>query len=86
MRRMLARREVEALQGFPAGRVFLPAGVSDKMCAVMLGNAFTVPVVGRVCLALLRTVGLVAGSVEGYRARRLLVAEPPAAGTGARWG
>ena len=59
MRRMMTRREVEALQGFPAGRVLLPAGVSDKMYAGMLGNAFTVPVVGRVCLALLRPVGLV---------------------------
>ena len=59
MRRMMTRREVEALQGFPAGRILLPAGISDKMCVGMLGNAFTVPVVGRVCLAPLRAVGLV---------------------------
>ena len=59
MRRMLTRREMEVLQGFPAGRIRLPAGVSEKTYAGMLGNAFTVPVVGRVCLALLRTVGTV---------------------------
>ena len=59
MQRLMTWREVEALQGFPAGRIRLPAGVSDKMYAGMLGTAFTVPVVGRVCLALLRTVGLV---------------------------
>ena len=59
MRHMMPRREVEALQGFPAGRVLLPAGVSSKMHAGVLGNALTVPAVGRVCLALLRTVGLV---------------------------
>ena len=56
---MMTRREVEVLQGFPAGRTRLPPGVSDKTCAGMRGNAFTVPVVGRVCLALLRTVGIV---------------------------
>ena len=59
MRRMMTRHEVEVLQGFPAGRIRLPAGVSEKVYAGMLGNAFTVPVVGRVCLALLRTVGIV---------------------------
>ena len=59
MRRMMTRHELEVLQGFPAGRIRLPAGVSEKVYAGMLGNAFTVPIVGRVCLALLRTVGIV---------------------------
>ena len=59
MQRLMTRREVEALQGFPAGRIRLPEGVSERIYAGMLANTFTVPVVGRVCLALLRTVGLV---------------------------
>ena len=57
MQRVMTRREAGALQGFPAGRIRLPEGVSERIYAGMLANTFTVPVVGRVCLALLRTVG-----------------------------
>ena len=56
MRHMMTRREAEALQGFPAGHVFLPAGISDKMRAGMLGGVVTVQAVGCMCLALPRAV------------------------------
>ncbi len=55
--RYMTIQELEELQGFPGGHLRIPAGVSLKAYAGMLGNAFSVPVVGRVALALLKTVG-----------------------------
>ena len=57
--RMMLRVELERLQGFPPGRLQLPPGVTEKQYTAMLGNAFTVSVVGRVSLALLQCVGIV---------------------------
>ena len=56
-RRFMTLHEVEALQGFPEGHLRIPAGVSPKQYAAMLGNAFTVSVVGRVSLHLLKVIG-----------------------------
>ena len=56
-RRYMTIHELEELQGFPCGQSRIPAGVTLKAYAGMLGNAFSVPVVGRVALALLKTVG-----------------------------
>ncbi len=58
--RMLTLKEMECLQGFPcgAGGLRRPVGVTDRQYAKMLGNAFTVSVVGRVALGLLRAVGV----------------------------
>ncbi len=59
LRRWMTVEELEALQGFPRGALSIPAGASKKHYAAMLGNAFTVSVVGRVALALLKTTGVV---------------------------
>ncbi len=58
--RMFTLKEMERLQGFPCGAAGLrrPPGVTDRQYAKMLGNAFTISIVGRVALALLRTVGV----------------------------
>ena len=58
-RRMMTLSEIEALQGFPKGLFRLPIGVSTPQFANMLGNAFTVSVIGRVALSLFRTLGIV---------------------------
>ena len=63
---MLTLREMEALQGFPSGHLAIPPGrprITERQCAGMLGNAFTVAVTGRVALALLKTTGLVDDTV-----------------------
>ena len=62
-RRMMLKPEVERLQGFPPGRLVLPAAVTEQQYLGMLGNAFTVPVVGRVARALLVAVGAVPASL-----------------------
>ncbi len=51
--------EMERLQGFPDGRLQLPQGVSEHQYGKMIGNAFSVSVIGRVALALLRATGVV---------------------------
>jgi DNA-cytosine methyltransferase len=58
-RRMMTLSEIEALQGFPPGQLTLPTGTSASQYAGLLGNAFTVSVVSRVAMALLRTIGAV---------------------------
>jgi len=58
-RRMMTLSEIEALQGFPTGLFRLPIGVSKQQFAAMLGNAFTVSVIGRVALSLFRPLGIV---------------------------
>ena len=58
-RRMMTLSEIEALQGFPQGYLRLPAGITESQFAAMIGNAFTVSVIGRVALRLLRSVGIV---------------------------
>ena len=62
-RRML-RVELERLQGVPPGRLQLPPGVTERQYQQMLGNAFTVSVIGRVILRLLQTVGLLSPNVQ----------------------
>ena len=52
--RYMTLNEIEELQGFPGGHLRIPAGVSKKKYAGMLGNAFTVSVIGRVALNLLK--------------------------------
>ncbi|CAL1152354.1 unnamed protein product [Cladocopium goreaui] len=59
MQRHMTLNEIEELQGFPGGHLRIPAGVSKKKYAGMLGNAFTVSVIGRVALNLLKMVGKV---------------------------
>ena len=56
---MMLRVELERLQGFPPGRLQRPPGVTEKQYTAMLGNAFTVSVVGRLSLPLLQCVGIV---------------------------
>ena len=56
-RRMMCLAELEELQGIPAGHLCIPAGVTESQYGQMLGNAFTVPVAGRVAIALLKQVG-----------------------------
>ena len=58
-RRRMRIPEMERLQGLPPGLLQIPDGVSERQYAGMLGNATSVSVIGRVALALLRTVGLV---------------------------
>ena len=54
--RMLHLREIEILQGIPANRVKWAGLCSERNYKQMIGNAFTVSVATRVCLALLRTI------------------------------
>ena len=51
--------EMLKLQGFPTKRLARPSGVSARQFQCMIGNAFSVNVMGRVALKLLKTVGLV---------------------------
>ena len=75
-------REIELLQGFPSGWLRFPPGVSEQQAACMLGNAFTVSVIGRIALRLLKTLGIVDDDacVDAWEAqassRRRVVAEP----------
>ena len=59
LQRMLCVPEMEALQGIPPGYTKRPSIVINRQYAAMLGNAYTVSVVGRVALSLLSSVGLV---------------------------
>ena len=63
-RRMMTLSELEALQGLPPGSFRLPTGVTECQFAGMIGNAFTVSVIGRVALNLLRAVGVVKETCE----------------------
>ena len=60
-RRKMLLREIEACQGIPNDRIHWEGLCSESRYKQMIGNAFTVPVAGRVALALLRTI--VAASV-----------------------
>lgn len=57
--RFMTLTEIEALQGFPQGGLRMPAGVTERELAAMFGNAFTINVIGRVALNLLRALGMV---------------------------
>ena len=57
LNRHLLVEEMEALQGIPLGRLRWPSGMSRSVYGAMIGNSFTVGVVGRVALRLLRTIG-----------------------------
>ncbi len=50
--------EMARLQGIPDGRLKIPGAVAEKRYGGMLGNAFTVSVVGRVALRLLLAIGI----------------------------
>ena len=58
MNRRMTLVEMERLQGIPDGRLRIPTQVPARSYRGMLGNAFTVSVVGRVALRLLRAVGI----------------------------
>ena len=45
--------EMARLQGIPDGRLKIPGAVTEKRYGGMLGNSFTVSVVGRIALRLL---------------------------------
>ncbi len=62
LHRKLTQVEMERLQGVPPGRFSRPHAVTERQYAGMLGNAFTVGVVGRVALRLLKAVGIVDAS------------------------
>ena len=55
--RMMALEEMEELQGFPAQHMRIPGGVTLRQYSAMIGDAFSVPVAGRVAVALLKIVG-----------------------------
>ena len=57
LNRHLLVEEMEALQGIPLGRLRWPSGMRRSMYGAMIGNSFTVGVVGRVALRLLKTIG-----------------------------
>ena len=63
--RMMETTEMLKLQGFPLRRLRRPKGVSERQFRMMSGNAFSVPVIGRVAIRLLFTVGLVKGDAKG---------------------
>ena len=58
LNRPLSVAEIETLQGIPDGRLKRPKGVTYTQHRGMIGNGFTVGVVGRIALRLLQTVGL----------------------------
>ena len=57
LNRHLVVEELEALQGIPQGRFCWSPGVTRYFYAAMIGNGFTVGVVGRIALRLLKTIG-----------------------------
>lgn len=63
--RMMETTEMLKLQGFPLRRLRRPTCVSERQFRMMIGNAFSVPVIGRVAVRLLFTVGLVKGDAKG---------------------
>ena len=52
------------LQGIPDGRLKIPGAVTERRYGGMLGNSFTVSVVGRIALRLLRTIGIAGPEVR----------------------
>ena len=58
-KRLMTTAELLAFQGFPKGRFSLPDGVHERDLRQMAGNAFSVPVIGKIEIALLKLVGLV---------------------------
>ena len=57
LNRHLLIEEMEALQGIPEGRLSWPSGMTRSKYGVMVGNSFTVGVLGRIALRLLKTIG-----------------------------
>ena len=57
LNRHLLIEEMEALQGIPEGRLSWPSGMKRCEYGVMVGNSFTVGVIGRIALRLLKTIG-----------------------------
>lgn len=57
LNRHLLIEEMEALQGIPEGRLSWPSGTTRSKYGVMVGNSFTVGVIGRIALRLLKTIG-----------------------------
>lgn len=69
--------EMARLQGIPDGRLKIPGAVTEKRYRGMLGNAFTVSVVGRVALRLLRAIGIAGPEVRDPWAEAGGCAPPP---------
>ena len=69
--------EMARLQGIPDGRLKIPGAVTEKQYGGMLGNAFTVSVVGRVALRLLRAIGIAGPEVRDPWAEAGGCAPPP---------
>ena len=57
LNRHLLIEEMEALQGIPEGRLSWPSGTTRGKYSAMVGNSFTVGVIGRIALRLLKTIG-----------------------------
>ena len=57
LNRHLLIEEMEALQGIPEGRLSWPSGMRRSKYGVMVGTSFTVGVIGRIALRLLKTIG-----------------------------
>ena len=57
LNRHLLIEEMEALQGIPEGRLGWPSGLKASNYGVMVGNSFTVGVIGRIALRLLKAIG-----------------------------
>ena len=57
LNRHLLIEEMEALQGIPEGRLSWPSGTTRSKYRAMVGNSYTVGVIGRIALRLLKTIG-----------------------------
>ena len=57
LNRHLLIEEMEALDGIPEGRLCWPSGMTRSKYGFMIGNSFTVGVIGRITLRLLKTIG-----------------------------
>ena len=64
LNRKMTIDEMARLQGIPDGRLQIPKAATEKRYKGMLGNAFTVSVVGRIALSLLRTIGIAGPEVK----------------------
>lgn len=58
LNRKMTTKEMETLQAIPMQRLSLPPRMKARTYHGMLGNAFTVSVVGRIAVRLLRAVGV----------------------------
>lgn len=58
LNRKMTTEEMETLQAIPLQRLSLPPHMKARAYQGMLGNAFTVSVVGRIAVRLLRAIGL----------------------------